>query len=88
MDLEYEAWVLAHFFSRNYPRIFVFEMGADKPDDIKNTATWVKPDVVVLTALAEVPAHVENFGRQKRCTEKKGDFWKLWAKKGSYFERG
>lgn len=45
----------------NYPRILVLEWGADKPLDIENLAKWIKPDVSVVTALGDIPVHVEFF---------------------------
>ncbi|OGF70435.1 hypothetical protein A3H65_01590 [Candidatus Giovannonibacteria bacterium RIFCSPLOWO2_02_FULL_45_14] len=45
----------------NYPEILVLEVGADRPEDIKKIRLWLKPDVAVLTALAEIPVHVEFF---------------------------
>ncbi|KKT78761.1 MAG: UDP-N-acetylmuramoyl-tripeptide-D-alanyl-D-alanine ligase [Candidatus Giovannonibacteria bacterium GW2011_GWC2_44_8] len=44
-----------------YPEILVLEVGADRPEDIKKIRLWLKPDVAVLTALAEIPVHVEFF---------------------------
>ncbi len=60
------------FFSPNYPRILVLEIGADKPNDIKNIVSWLKPDIAVVTALADVPVHVENFGSSEKLYEEKG----------------
>lgn len=48
-------------FKTNYPKWLVLEVGADRPNDIKDVTKWLKPDVVVLTAFAKVPVHVEFF---------------------------
>lgn len=45
----------------HYPKWLVLEVGADAPNDIKNIACWLKPDVVVLTKFATIPVHVEFF---------------------------
>ena len=47
--------------TKNYPRILVLEFGADKPGDIENLTGWIKPDVSVITALGDMPVHVEFF---------------------------
>lgn len=45
----------------NYPSTLVLEMGVDRPGDMAKLTTWIKPDVVVLTRLPDVPVHVEFF---------------------------
>ncbi len=53
--------IMAIATRENYPEILVLEVGADRPGDIKKIRTWVRPDVAILTALAEIPVHVEFF---------------------------
>ncbi|OHA84731.1 MAG: hypothetical protein A2408_01685 [Candidatus Yonathbacteria bacterium RIFOXYC1_FULL_52_10] len=48
-------------FKSEYPEVLVLEIGADKPGDIAWIASWVKPDVAVITLVGEVPVHVEFF---------------------------
>jgi len=55
-----DGLVLA-LFPGNYPEVLVLEMGVDRPGDMKRLTQWVKPDVVVLTRLPDVPVHVEYF---------------------------
>src|SRR5690606_26085163 len=42
-------------FKHKYPEWLVLEVGADRPGDIKSIAKWLKPDVVVITRISEVP---------------------------------
>ena len=49
------------FFSRKYEDILVLEVGADKPGDIASVAQWLKTDVVIITAVPEVPVHKEFY---------------------------
>ena len=44
-----------------YPAWLVLEVGADRPGDIKRLASWLRPDIVVITGVSEIPAHVEFF---------------------------
>ncbi len=44
-----------------YPEWLVLEVGADRPNDIKNVARWLRPDIAVITAIPEIPVHVEFF---------------------------
>ena len=48
-------------FPNDYPKWLVLEVGADRPGDIKNIAVWLRPDIAVITAVPEVPVHVEYF---------------------------
>ncbi len=46
---------------RNYPKIIIAEMGADKPGDISYLTGLVKPDIGVITMIGETPVHLENY---------------------------
>ncbi len=54
-----------------YPRWLVLEVGADRPGDIKNVATWLRIDVAVITRLPEVPVHVEFFDSPEEVVAEK-----------------
>ncbi len=58
-------------FNVDYPKWLVLEVGADRPKDIKNITKWLKPDISVLTAFAEVPVHVEFFGHRDEVVREK-----------------
>ncbi len=50
------------FESRNsYPRMLVLEYGADKPGDITELMSIAKPHVAVISAIGQLPVHVENY---------------------------
>lgn len=53
--------LIVALFSKNYPAVLVLETGVDRPGDMKRLTEWLKPDIVVLTRLPDVPAHVEYF---------------------------
>src|SRR5664279_1555372 len=42
-----------------YPNTLVLELGADHPGDIKNAASWLKPNIAVITKVSVLPVHVE-----------------------------
>src|SRR3989344_3494647 len=60
------------FFQKNYPEILVLEYGADKPGDIKRLAAKFKPHIGVVTAVGEVPVHVEYFSGPEGVAKEKG----------------
>ena len=47
--------------NRDYPKILILEYGADRPGDIKKLVQSYKPNIGVVTAVGEVPVHVEYF---------------------------
>lgn len=63
--------MLTALWPGDYPKILVLEMGVDRPGDMAAMCQWVKPDVVVLTRLPDVPAHVEYFDSPEAVIEEK-----------------
>lgn len=55
----------------NFPRFLVLEMGADKPGDIKYLVDIVRPNIAVVTAIGEMPAHIEFFPERDALIEEK-----------------
>ncbi len=53
-------WILLKRDS-NYPEVVVVELAADKPGDIQYLAGFIKPNVAVVTAVGDVPVHVEFY---------------------------
>ena len=58
-------------FGGKYPHWLILEVGADRPGDIKKIARWLRPDIVVLTGVPEMPAHIEYFGSHAAVLEEK-----------------
>lgn len=54
-----------------YPSVLVLEMGVDRPGDMKDLTSWIKPDIVVLTRLPDIPVHVEHFNSPEAIAEEK-----------------
>ena len=46
---------------KNYPEILIIEMGADRPGDIEYLVKFIKSKTAVITAIGEIPVHVEFF---------------------------
>ena len=59
-------------FGKEYPTHLVLEIGADRPGDIKSIASWVKPDITVVTQFGQVPVHIEFFPNRDAVIEEKG----------------
>lgn len=48
-------------FNKSFPRILVLEMGVDRPRDFEKLLKIARPDIGIVTALGEIPVHVEFF---------------------------
>ncbi len=56
----------------HYPEILILEYGADRPGDILRLMRVARPDVAVVTAVGDVPAHVEFYSGPKAVAREKG----------------
>ena len=64
-------WRIA-FRSAEYPEILILEYGADRPGDIKYLLSIARPNVSVITAIGDVPVHVEFYGGPDDVAREKG----------------
>lgn len=51
-------------------KYLILEIGADMPGDIKKVCEFINPNIVVLTAFAEVPVHIEFFDNKRESLVK------------------
>ncbi|MEI7709520.1 MAG: UDP-N-acetylmuramoyl-tripeptide--D-alanyl-D-alanine ligase [bacterium] len=65
-----------------YPDWLVLEVGVGKEGDMRRTASWLKTDVVIITAIGETPAHIEFFKSRKDLIEEKSKLIKTLKKDG------
>lgn len=72
-------WLKVLFFGsggliwrKNYPKILILEYGADKPGDMDYLLTIAKPDLAVITAVGEIPVHVEFYHGPESVAKEKG----------------
>jgi UDP-N-acetylmuramoyl-tripeptide--D-alanyl-D-alanine ligase len=57
---------------KNYPEILVLEYGADRPGDIKRLLKIARPNVSIITAVGDVPVHVEFYAGPEEVAREKG----------------
>lgn len=55
----------------DYPKILVLELGADRPGDIRYFVKWLKPSIAVVTAIGEIPVHVEYYSGPEAVAREK-----------------
>lgn len=65
-----------------YPKWLVLEVGIGKPNDMLHTASWLKTDAVIITAIGETPSHIEFFNSRKHLIEEKSKLIKTLKKDG------
>jgi len=65
-----------------YPKWLVLEVGIGKPGDMKKTASWLKTDAVIITAIGETPVHIEFFDSRDHLVEEKSKLIKTLKKDG------
>ena len=56
---------------RGYPEILVLEYGADRPGDLRKLLEITRPNISVITAVGDIPAHVEFFSGAKEVAREK-----------------
>jgi UDP-N-acetylmuramoyl-tripeptide--D-alanyl-D-alanine ligase len=83
------AWILnflkglwLFIWPHKYPKWLVLEVGVGKPGDMKKTASWIKTDVVIITAIGETPSHIEFFDSRKHLIDEKSGLIKTLKKDG------
>jgi len=62
-------WMI--IFRVSYPGFLVLEMGADRPGDIKYLVDFIHPKIGLITALGEIPVHVEFFESPQQVAREK-----------------
>ncbi|MEK7106014.1 MAG: UDP-N-acetylmuramoyl-tripeptide--D-alanyl-D-alanine ligase, partial [Patescibacteria group bacterium] len=73
-------WLI--IYPHTYPKWLVLEVGVGKAGDMKKTASWLKTDVVIVTAIGKTPVHVEFFNSRKHLIEEKSGLIKTLKKDG------
>ncbi len=59
------------FKSRRYPEVLVLEYGVDRPGDMRKLLELVRPTIGVVTAMGEIPVHVEFFSGSEAVAREK-----------------
>ncbi len=54
-----------------YPDVLVLEYGIDRPGDMDYLLRIVRPDIAVVTAIGDIPAHIEFFRDAEELIEEK-----------------
>ena len=63
------AWRVVSWYP--YPEMLVLEMGVDRPGDLDILTRLVHPRIAVVTAIGDIPVHVEFFATPKALADEK-----------------
>src|SRR3989344_600253 len=68
-------------FNEHFPKILILEMGVDRPHDFDKLLKIARPDIGIVTAIGEVPVHVEFFAGPEEIASEKAKLIKnsSWA---------
>ena len=58
--------------NKNYPELLILEYAAAKPGDIRYLLSIARPNVSVVTAIGDVPVHVEFYADPEEVAREKG----------------
>lgn len=73
-------WLI--LWPHKYPEWLILEVGVGKPSDMRETASWLATDAVIITAIGETPVHIEFFNSRKHLIEEKSGLIKTLKKEG------
>jgi UDP-N-acetylmuramoyl-tripeptide--D-alanyl-D-alanine ligase len=71
------------FRNQHYPKVLVLELGADRPGDIRYFTRWLKPLIAVVTAIGEIPVHVEYYSGPEAVAREKSWVVRVLPKNGT-----
>jgi UDP-N-acetylmuramoyl-tripeptide--D-alanyl-D-alanine ligase len=66
------AWRILFSPAAEYPEILILEYGADRPGDIKYLLSIARPNISVITAIGDIPVHVEYYAGPDEVAREKG----------------
>lgn len=69
-------------YTKNYPKVLILEMGADKIGDIAYLTSFIKCYAGVVTAIGDIPVHVEFFQSADQVAKEKTNLIRSLDKSG------
>jgi len=68
---------------QRYPEILILEMGVDRPGDFDYLLSFIRPKIGVVTAVGEIPVHVEFFAGPEQLAAEKSKLVEALPKDGT-----
>ena len=70
-------------YGKSFPKILVLEMGVDRPQDFDKLLKVANPDIGVVTAIGQIPVHVEFFSGPEAVAKEKSKLIKSLPSDGT-----
>lgn len=70
------------FRDKKYPDILLLEYGVDRRGDMDHLLSIARPHVAVVTAIGDIPIHIEYFKNPKELAQEKGKLIQVLPKDG------
>ena len=71
LSLLKSAWLAYGWPEQAYPRLLILELAADRPGDIEYLSKIINPKIGVVTAVGDVPVHVEFYASPEAVAKEK-----------------
>lgn len=68
-NILYSIYII--LFKVKYPEWIILEIDANKPGELQTISSMVSPDILVVTAIGEVPSHIESFYEKENFISEK-----------------
>lgn len=68
--------------NKNFPKILILEMGVDRPSDFDKLLKIARPNIGIITAIGEIPVHVEFFAGPEEIAREKSKLIKNLSSEG------
>ena len=68
---------------KKFPKILILEMGVDRPQDFDKLLKVARPDIGVVTAIGQIPVHVEFFSGPEAVAREKSKLIKILPSEGT-----
>lgn len=69
-------------WNKNFPEVLVLEMGIDRPKDMERLLDIARPSIAVITAIGDIPVHVEFFSGVEELAQEKSRILKYLPQNG------
>ena len=66
------AFAPLSWIKKKYPELLVLEYAADRPGDIRRLLTIARPNISIITAIGEIPVHIEFYAGSEEVAREKG----------------
>ena len=76
------VWLKCIVFTKKYPEILILEYGVDRPGDMDHLVSLARPNIAVVTAIGEVPSHIEFFKDHEELIREKAKMVKALSADG------